>query len=112
MRPTITPFDRVGSTAFMNAASPATYAADVDAPLRPRVVDAVLQVRAEVGRPEGHEDDVATVVGGPEDAGDDVAVPALAVGAEHGDRNDLHARIRDGRDAVTRDCVRLRGNDA
>jgi hypothetical protein len=32
-RPTITPFVRVGSIAFMSAAAPATIAADVEVPL-------------------------------------------------------------------------------
>jgi hypothetical protein len=80
--------------------------------LRPRVVDRVLKVRAEVGGAERHEDDVGPVIGGPQHAGDDVAVLALAVGVEHRDGEDLHAAIRHAGHALERNGVGLRGDDA
>ena len=48
---------------------------------------------------EAHEDDVGAVVGGVDDARDDVGVLAGAVGCEHGDRHEVDTRVADTRDA-------------
>ena len=79
--------------------------------LRPRVVDRVLEVRAEAGVAEGHQDDVGAVVSGPDDARYNVAVLPLAGDVEHRHRHDGHARIGDARDPLDRHVVGLRGDD-
>ena len=75
---------------------------DDDDVVIPRVVDRGLQRGAEARVAERHVDDVGAVIDGPDDALDDVAVLAEAVGVEDGDRHDLHAVEADAGDARCR----------
>ena len=83
-----------------------------DGALRPRVVDGILEVRAEAGVAEAHHDDVGAVVGGPHDTRDDVTVLTETVCIEHGDGHHAHARVRHAGDALGRHRVGSGGDDA
>ena len=82
---------------------------DDDDVVCPCVIDRGLKGVREPGVREAHVDDVGAVLDGPHDALDDVAVGALAVGVEDGDRHDLDAGVADPRDALA--VVRQGGDD-
>src|SRR5207247_8738886 len=81
-----------------------------DGTLRPRVIDRVLQRRAEARVAEGHEDDVGAVIGCPDDALNDVAVLAGAARVEHLHRKDRNVRVIDAGDPAA--VIGGRGGDA
>ena len=72
---------------------------DDDDVIGPCVVDGGLEGGGVAAGREAHSDDVGAVVDGPDDAFDDVAVLAEAVGVEHGDWHDLDAGVADAGDA-------------
>ncbi len=83
---------------------------DDDHVVGPGVVDGQLEGRRVAGVAEGHQDHVRAAVDGGDDAGNDGAVLARAVGAENRDGQHAHTRAADPRD--TRAVVRGRGDDA
>ena len=66
-----------------------------DASLGPGVINGVLEMLAEIGIAEGHEDDVGAVIGSPDDPLDDVAVLSVAAGIQDGHRHEPYSAVGD-----------------